>query len=419
MIRRPVAMPHHAGFPKPLRAALVAAALLAISAPLVAPASASAASPSVAPVPTTVVSSPSGSDAPITGSGLTWSVSPATANNVDTTRNFYDYSAKRGVGLGDHVAITNLSSQPITLHVYAADGTTDFKTGKLTLIEGTKRSKDLGSWVSIARGPSSCPASEVGNALAKCLAGLGVKLTVQANTSEIIPFRIAIPKNATAGDHVAGIVASYTVPGTGKHAISVEERVGARIYLRVAGKLAPSLTTSGAVAAFHSPANPFGSGTASIGFDLTDNGNTRLSALPTFAVTGIFGIPAGTATGHPVEDLLPGGVAHVQATVKGVPQLLLLFGGITVTPQRADGDVGADTPLPAIHATAITWAVPWIWLLILFVAAAVVLGVVWWRRRSNANLAAALHAYALQAQADARGELVDHGVNGGDPESTR
>jgi hypothetical protein len=418
MIRRPVVTPHRATSPG-LRAAVAIAALLALASAIAAPTTAQAAGPSDPRVPVTVLGSSSAADTPITGSGLTWSVSPATADAVDTTRNFYDYSAKRGVGLGDHVAITNLSSQPITLHVYAADGTTDFKTGKLTLIEGTKPSKDLGSWVSIARGPSSCPASDVGSELTTCLDGLGVHLTVQANTSEIIPFRIAIPNNASAGDHVAGIVASYTVPGTGKHAIAVEERVGARIYLRVAGRLAPSLTTSGAVAAFHAPSNPFGTGSASIGFDLIDNGNTRLSALPSFAVTGIFGIPAGTATARPVEDLVPGGVAHVQATVTGVPQLLLLFGGITVTPERADGDVGADTPLPAIHATAITWAVPWAWLLILLLAAGAVVGVVWWRRRSNAQLAEALHAYALQAKADARGELVDHGVSGGDPESTR
>lgn len=353
--------------------------------------------------------------APSAGPDITWSVAPASADSVDTTRNFYDYSAKRGVGLGDHVAITNYSTQAITLHVYAADGATDFKTGKLTLISGTKPSKDLGSWVSVARGPSSCPAADIGSALTKCLAGLGVELTVQPDTSTILPFRIAIPKNATAGDHVAGIVAAYSVKGVGKHSVTVEERVGARIYLRIAGKLTPSLETSGAVANFHGPSNPFSSGSATIGFDLTDTGNTRLSALPTFAVTGIFGIPAGTATGRLVENLLPGGVAHVQATVTGVPRLLLLFGGITVTPERADGDVGADVPPPAIHATAITWAVPWVWLLILVVVAGGVVGGIWWRRRSNAQLAEALQEYALQVQADARsGDLVDHGTNGGD-----
>jgi hypothetical protein len=91
-----------------------------------------------------------------------------------------------------------------------------------------------------------------------------------------------------------------------------------------------------------------------------------------------------------------------------------------VTPERADGNVGADIPTPAIHASAITWAVPWIWLLILLVVAGVVLGVVWWRRRSNAQLADALREYALQSQADARsGELVDQGVHGGDSESAR
>jgi len=417
MHRRPVAAPRRAESPKrgPVIAAMLAAALITLAVPLAIPATAQAASASTPPAAVSAVPSAGVSNDQSTGSNLSWSVAPATAAGVDTTRNFYDYSAKRGVGLGDHVAITNTSPQAITLHVYAADGTTDFKTGKLTLISGTQPSKDLGSWVSVARGPSSCPASDTGSALGKCLAGLGIQLTVQPNTSVIVPFRIAIPNNATAGDHVAGIVASYTVKGSGKHAISVEERVGARIFLRVAGKLTPSLSTSGLVGAFHGPSNPFGSGSESIGFDLKDNGNTRLSALPSFAVTGIFGIPAGTAAGRPVENLLPGGVAHVEATVTGVPQLLLLFGGITVTPERADGDVGADTPPPAIQATVFSWAVPWIWLLILAVAAGLVVGVLWWRRRSNAQLAGALQEYALQVQADARnGQVVGVGADSHD-----
>jgi hypothetical protein len=393
-------------------AAIVAASLIVaggtVSFATATPARAASSPASAAPV----ISSDSLTDASPAGPAITWSVAPATESGVDTTREFFDFSAKRGVGMGDHVAVTNYSTQPVDLHVYAADGTTDFKTAKLTLIDGTKASKDLGSWVSVGRGPSSCPASDTGSALAACVADLGIRVTVQPNTSMIIPFRIQVPENATAGDHVAGIVAAYTQKGSGNRAVAVEERVGARIFVRVAGKLTPGLSTSGAVASFSAPANPFANGTATVGFDLKDTGNTRLSALPTFNVTGIFGIPAGTATAKPVENLLPGGVAHVQATVKDVPRLFLLFGGITVTPQRADGDVGADTPPVAVHDTAITWAIPWIWLIIAVVVAGIVLAIIWWRRRSNERLAAALHQYALQVQAEAearQSELVDHG----------
>ena len=414
-------------FPRSLRApasrtralglgSLLAVVLVALALPFADAATAQAASPTAtsastsASVSATDFPSSSVSVGATTGSDITWAVTPTTADSIDKTRNFYDYAAKRGVGLGDHVAITNYSQRALSLHVYAADGTTDFKTGKLTLIPGTQASKDLGSWVSVARGPSTCPAIDTGSALTKCLAGLGIQLTVQPHTSVIVPFRIAIPKNASAGDHVAGIVAAYTVAGSGKHAISVDERVGARIYLRVAGKLSPKLETNGAVASFHAPSNPFGTGSETIGFDLKDAGNTRMSALPTVSVTGIFGIPAGTAKARPVQNLLPGGVAHVQVTVSGVPQLFLLFGGITVTPERADGNIGAGALPVATQATVVTWAIPWIWVLIVLVAAALVVGVVWWRRRASANFAGALRDYALQLQADA---------SGGDSETTR
>ena len=354
---------------------------------------------------------------PPAGPEITWSVGPATANSFDTKRTFFDYSAKPGNAVTDHIAVTNYSAQPVEFHVYAADGTTDYKTAQFTLVSGAKPSKDLGSWVSIEGGASSCPASDSADKLRDCLANLGVRLTVQPNTAVIVPFTITVPKNASPGDHAAGIVAAYTQKGAGKTAVGVEERIGARVYVRVAGKLTPQLSATGQVMSFHGDGNPFKGGTATIGFDLKDTGNTRLSGQPTFKVTGPFGIPIATAKAAEVRELIPDGVAHVQTTVQGVPRLLLLFGGITVTPEHADGNVASDK-LPAdVHTTAVTWAVPWIWLLIIFVVAAGVVGGWWWRRRSREQLAAALHDYVAQARSDARdSELISAG---GDSESKR
>lgn len=341
---------------------------------------------------------------------VSWSVSPATATGFDTKRAFYDYSAQPGVTLTDHVAVTNYSTRPIAFHVYAADGTTDYKTAAFTLISGAKASKDLGSWVSVKGGASTCPASDTGTKLTECLGKLGTTVTIQPKTAVILPFKVSIPKNATPGDHAAGIVAAYTQKGAGKTAVAVEQRVGARIYLRVAGKLTPRLTASGAVIGFHGGKNPFGGGSSTIGFDLSDTGNTRLSADTAVKITGPFGIPITTVTAPEVQDILPGGVAHVQAKVaSGVPRLLLLFGGITVTAVHADGNATSDRLPAGIHSTAITWAVPWVWILVLVLVVAAVVGGLWWRRRSRERLAIALHEYTRQVQADAAlGELVTH-----------
>ena len=60
-------------------------------------------------------------------------------------------------------------------------------------------------------------------------------------------------------DHVGGIMAALQLlnqPGS----VRVERRVGARVYLRVQGKLVPSLAVTGLSTTYHDIVNPFGGG---------------------------------------------------------------------------------------------------------------------------------------------------------------
>jgi hypothetical protein len=394
---------------RPALLALVAA--IAVALPVAAASSGQAATPK--PGSPSSSSSPSGApsaQAPAKPSGpqVRWSVAPATADSLDAKRQFFDFAVQPGASFADHVAVTNYSAQPVEFHIYGADATTDYDTHKYALVSSTKRSVDLGSWVSVQGGPSSCPASASSATTADCLSKLGTRITVQPNTAVIVPFTITVPKNARPGDHSAGIVAAYTQGGNGKKSVTLEQRVGSRIYVRVAGPLRPELSTSGEVLTFHGGKNPFGGGGATVGFDLKDSGNTRVSAVPRFTVTGPFGIPIARAAAPVVENLLPGGVTHVQVEIpKGVPRLFLVFGGIEVHAQPADGTI-KDDRLPAdAHGTAVGWAVPWIWVLIVVLVAAGVVGGLWWRRRSQERLAIALQEYAqyLKSQ-NAEKELV-------------
>ncbi|XVV04948.1 hypothetical protein ACQPW3_05965 [Actinosynnema sp. CA-248983] len=54
------------------------------------------------------------------GGAATFGVRPATAQAPDTRNNF-SYSATPGAVVRDHVAVSNVSNDPVSLHVYASD----------------------------------------------------------------------------------------------------------------------------------------------------------------------------------------------------------------------------------------------------------------------------------------------------------
>ncbi|HEY4752484.1 MAG TPA: hypothetical protein VIH37_04305 [Candidatus Limnocylindrales bacterium] len=333
---------------------------------------------------------------------LTWGVQPSSPNGPDG-RNAFAYTVEPGQVINDWVAVSNQSKTAVEFRVYAADGTTDYKSASFTIIGSDKASTDLGSWTSVNKGPASCKdASD-----AACIAKLGVTVTVQPGTSLNLPVVITVPKDATPGDHSAGIVASPVLQQNAATGMQEQKdiRVGTRIYLRINGPLNPRLSISGASVRFHKGSNPFASGTAEIAFDLKDPGNTRASADVTASITGPFGIHLGSVQLTPVRNILPGGVARVSGTVSGVKALGVLFGHITVTPVRADNEAPGD-PLPAaVSASAVAWAVPWPVLVLLVLVALAVVGMVLWRRRSSQRLAADLAVYVEKVKANERANV--------------
>lgn len=335
---------------------------------------------------------------------VTWSVQPAGPDGPDG-RTELTYDVAPGTTISDRVSVSNFSDRSASFRVYGSDATTDYDTGAFTLIGADQASTDLGSWTSVDSGSAVCPDTN-DDAEASCAADLGVVVELEPGARADIPFTITVPHDATPGDHAAGIVASFRsadADGDGS-AVQVEQRVGTRIYLRVDGELRPALDVSGMVAGFDGVANPFGAGTATAGFDLTNTGNTRISGLPEVRITGPFGIDLGTAEVEPVENLVPGGTAHVVAEVPGVPPALLLFADVVVTPAAAEnpGEGADDDALPApVRASAQAWAVPWPLAGIVLVVAGGIWAVVAWRRRSRRLLGEELAAYTERVRAEA------------------
>ncbi|TFC27365.1 DUF916 domain-containing protein [Cryobacterium sp. TMT1-3] len=346
---------------------------------------------------------------------VTWSVQPSTPQGPDDRPEF-DYTVAPGATISDWVAISNFSSRPATFRVHAADATTDYTTAAFTLIGADQASVDAGAWTSVDSAAAVC--ADTNDAAERaCAAGLGVTITLEPGSRADVPFTVTVPHDATPGDHAAGIVASFqseAVDSTGS-AVSVEQRVGTRIYLRVEGALLPKLALTGLVSGYDGSWNPFGGGTGRIGFDVANTGNMRLTATPAVHLTGPFGTDFGTVTLDPVTDVLPGGVAHVEALFADVPPLMLLFADITLAATPASGVAAAQDAAPAVLTeSTVAWAVPWSLLGTIAVLGGGTGTWFWWRRRSRQLLGFELAAFAEQIRTE---ERINRGASAPEHES--
>jgi LPXTG-motif cell wall-anchored protein len=333
---------------------------------------------------------------------VTWGVQPSSAGGPDG-RTTFDFAVAPGTLIEDWITVTNYSNQSAGFRVYASDATTDYDTAAFTLIGAEQASIDLGAWTQVDSGPAECPDTN-DEAEEICAHDLGVRIALGPGESRTLPIAINVPFDATPGDHSAGVVASFEQEAAEDDGTTVllEQRVGARVYLRVDGPLAASVGVSGVTASYDGVVNPVGKGAATVGFDITNTGNVRLSGVPDVRLTGPFGIDLGAVELEPVSNLLPGGTGHVTAKLPDVAPLFFLAAKVTVRPEPGDGAVG-DVPLALdpVTGSAQTWAVPWSALGLIALLAGGSWFVVWRRRRSRQLLAAELAVYTEELLAGA------------------
>jgi hypothetical protein len=295
---------------------------------------------------------------------VTFGIEPATAHHADT-RPHFDFGVTPGATLTDHVAVLNYSAKPLSLQVYATDAINTSNGGFGLLPAGTKP-VGAGAWVT----------------LPKRFATVRVPAqTAKAPGEVIVPFTVKVPDNAMPGDHVGGILASLRTVGknaTGQ-AVVLNQRVGTRLFIRVAGTLAPKLTLSDLHASYHGTLNPVGRGSVTVSYQVNNTGNVELALSQGVTISGLLGAKSHVGVAS-VPLLLPGQSLHETAHLSGVWPQFLVRAKVTAQPLAAAGD--SDPRLVAVAASTRIWALPWpLIVLVVILLAAVRLAQLARRRR--------------------------------------
>ncbi|PPG10263.1 hypothetical protein C5C59_00505 [Rathayibacter sp. AY1F4] len=314
---------------------------------------------------------------------VTWGVRPADTEQGSERPN-YAYALDPGGRLSDALIVSNYDDEEQTFRVYGSDGFIT-EAGQLDLLPAAEPSTQLGSWIAF-------PEPEV---------------TVPAGESVQVPFEVVVPDDVTPGDYAAGVVSSILVQG--ETGVSVDRRLGSRMYLRVGGELAPRLSIDDLAVSYEGGWNPFAPGSATVDYTVTNAGNTRIAPGAEISVAGLFGLAPVSATDpEPLPELLPGTSVSRTVTVAGVWPLFVataraaLSGTVVTADQAAQADSAVVVPdVPVATAETSAAAVPWSAVLLLaLLIGLIVLTVVRRRRRAageQARIDAAVAA-ALGAQ---------------------
>ena len=306
---------------------------------------------------------------------LTWSIAPVQdeadaeteADDEATERVSFRFELDPGESVEDEVVVTNFSEQPLVFELITSDGIVT-EEGVFDLLPDPSESTEAGTWIEIDE-----------------------EVTIPAGDSATVPFTLTVPEDALPGDHPAGIAASLAADAEGND-VSLAAQVGARIHLRVAGDITPTIAIEDLDAQYTPSWNPFAPGVLSLDWTVENTGNVRLGSEQALSVAGLFGLSAGVAE-QPVgaqREILPGQRAAHSVQVEAWP-LGPLTSSITAT-QNVVGDDEIEVELASASSETTVWAVPWIYLIALLLLIAVVVTVLVRRRRRKRAMAGALAA---------------------------
>lgn len=266
----------------------------------------------------------------------TWGVNPSSQDGPDG-RAAFDYALDPGGTVIDFVGVSNFSTEPITLRLYASDAFTS-ESGAFDLLPADQEPVDVGSWIGFNEST----------------------LTIDPQTRLDVPFALHVPADATPGDHVGGIVAAVTEESTDAsgNAVLVERRVGARVHLRVSGDLGPALDPGLSHLTYHYDWNPARSGSATFDYEVANTGNVRLAGELVARFAGPRGLLEREAVIADLPQILPGDRYEGSAEVDGLWPLARLDVELLVRPEAVD-PADAAARIPSSSHEEHLWAPPW------------------------------------------------------------
>lgn len=338
------------------------------------------------PAPAGAVPSIPAEESPGPSTSTTWALQPATDGGPDG-RVSLRHVIEGGATASDRLALTNFGGRPATFAVYASDGVVA-ADGSFDVLPSVEAPADGGAWITIGAVEGSTPRN-----------GGGILLEVAAGAAVLLPVDIAVPANATPGDHPAGIVAEL-VQGEGD-AVQLSSRVGVRVHLRVAGDVVAELVPEAVTASYAPSWNPFAGGTVTVTVTVANVGNVRLGAQTEASVAGPWNLAPGSA-GSAQREVLPGDVTTTTIEVPVAP-LFRSSGEVTVTPVVVGEDDVAGAALAAAAASFTVWTVPWSQAVLVLAVVGAFLLVRGLRRRSAARVQARIDAAVAAATAATTG----------------
>lgn len=253
-----------------------------------------------------------------------WAAQPSDASGIPDGRTRFELEAEPGATLTEHVLITNSSTQEREFAVYGADAF-NTSTGGYDVLAAAEVSTDVGSWVSV-----DAPT-----------------VTIPALSTAVVPFTVKVPETATPGDHPGGVVVSPVRLQEADNGVVVDTRIAVRLAVRVAGEIAPALEVRGLTASFAGSWVPFGSGSATITYEVVNTGNVMVTGEPRIRVTGPFGVTLAEVDADETRQVLPGDSFTVTTELADVEPLVLNTAVVDVTMAFAESRVTDDAETDA------------------------------------------------------------------------